>query len=121
MKKIKFWLLCIFSLGIFYWWIKVQAKKVSNNSSLTYAKKINFNIHEFIQVFGGEKNIISTSSSINSITINLNTHVDLNEEEIKEYKIMGINWITSTKVILIIGNNAFTISKEINEIIKKTI
>ncbi|MDR3249473.1 MAG: hypothetical protein LBS95_00105 [Mycoplasmataceae bacterium] len=114
--KNKLLLLSFLTLGIYYAIIKTKAKKAINiNTELTYSKKINFEISDFIDKVGGKQNIRSIKHSLNSITFEINNSVNIDKREQQKFGIKGI-MKGYKKITFIFGDNAKAIYNKINNI-----
>jgi phosphotransferase system IIB component len=116
MKKYKIIFLSIITFGIYYAILLKKAKKASGstNTSLQHSTQINFNIDDFISILGGINNIKSCSSTISSITLNVESPVEVNKASYKEYGIHGISK-SYNKLTIVFGDNAPAISEKINK------
>ncbi|MDR2821484.1 MAG: hypothetical protein LBV53_00835 [Mycoplasmataceae bacterium] len=116
MKKYKIIFLSIITFGIYYAILLKKAKKASNvtNTSLQHSTQINFDIDNFISLLGGITNIKKCSSTISSITVTLESPVEIPSNFYKGYGIHGISK-SYNKLTIIFGDNAPAISEEINK------
>lgn len=117
MKKSMYIFLCIVTLGLFYFWVKSQAKKKSltYNKDLIVTKDYDFKIEDFIKDLGGENNIKEVDSTMNSVIVKLNDLSLVNSNFKNIYKIKGINK-SANSLILLIGDNAKTIAEDLKNL-----
>jgi hypothetical protein len=88
MKK-KF--LYIITFGIIYFYFRSKAKKKSStrNNQIIYTKKIDFDLNNFLSMIGGIENIVSTSSTINTLKIKFKKKITIDKKKINNFKIKG--------------------------------
>jgi phosphotransferase system IIB component len=111
--KTKSILLIILTFGIYYLVVKNKSKNHISATSLSHSTKINFKISELINTLGGKNNIVSVSSSLSSVSINLKSSIKLSSADIKKFHIHGVSY-GYNKLTIIFGDNSLTIAKELN-------
>lgn len=116
MKKSTYIFLLVITFGLFYFYVKSQAKKQSltHNDNIIITTKYQFDINDLIKDLGTKSNIKEVSSTINSIIIKLNDTNLVNPQLKDIYKIKGINK-TANSLILLIGDNAKTIAEDLKK------
>ncbi len=120
MKKTKYILLSILTLGIFNVVTKKKARKlaINVNDKLVVSKTTNVNINQLIEDLGGKCNIIKVNSTISTFKV---TVVDPDKviNEIKnKYGFKGM--IKSKKVFTFLsGDDSYAIATAINSFIGK--
>ena len=110
MNKFVYNFLNIITLGIFSLCLKNKAKKVSNkiNQELTYEKKYDFNIENFLEV----------SSTLSTVKISLNDMTKIDSNLKQKYKINGLSKTKNT-LFLVFGNNSIAIANDLNKMLSK--
>ncbi|MDO6829946.1 PTS transporter subunit EIIB [Mesomycoplasma ovipneumoniae] len=111
-SKIIYFLLQIFSFGLFAKRIKKKHNKTK--SEITFDDKIGFNVDDLVKFLGGTKNIDSCDFTVSRLKIKLKSTEGINVEEIGKLKgisgvVVGLNEIN-----LIVGNKSKAIWKAIN-------
>ena len=104
----------IFTLGILEVILHQKAKKVSQqvNTQLMYSKKYKFNIDKFVDDVGGIDNIVSASSTLSSLRLELKDINLVNPDLKSKYKINGLTK-SSKSIILVFGDNSKAICDDI--------
>lgn len=120
MNKFVYNFLNIITLGIFSLCLKNKAKKVSNkiNQELTYEKKYDFNIENFVKDLGGIENFLEVSSTLSTVKISLNDMTKIDSNLKQKYKINGLSKTKNT-LFLVFGNNSIAIANDLNKILSK--
>ena len=110
----------IITLGIFSICWKNKAKKVSNkiNQELTYEKKYDFNIENFVKDLGGIENFLEVSSTLSTVKISLNDMTKIDSNLKQKYKINGLSKTKNT-LFLVFGNNSIAIANDLNKMLSK--
>lgn len=118
MRKSTYILLNIFSLGAFYLYVKIQAKKLENkvNHHLTYSQQYNFDINDLCLDLGGKENISQINSTLSSVNIELRDMKLVNHNLKTKYKIRGVSK-TSERLVLLFGDNAKQIANDLKKIL----
>ncbi|MDW2829823.1 PTS glucose transporter subunit IIB [Mesomycoplasma ovipneumoniae] len=111
-SKIIYFLLQIFSFGLFAKHIKKKHNKTK--SELTFDDKIGFKVDDLVKFLGGIKNIDSCDFTVSRLKIKLKSTEGVNVDEIGKLKgisgvVVGLNEIN-----LIVGNKSKAIWKAIN-------
>ena len=104
----------ICTLGIFEIVLHQKAKKVSQqvNTRLMYSKKYKFNINKFVDDVGGIDNIVSASSTLSSLRLELKDINLVNPDLKLKYQINGLTK-SSKSIILVFGDNSKAICDDI--------
>lgn len=92
MKKFKYIILIVITLGIYYFVINNKAKKLalSNSNVLLKETKIPFILDDFIIYLGGIENIIEVSSTQNQLSLTINNKDIVDIKKIQSLGIKGI-------------------------------
>lgn len=116
MNKFLLWMFYIFTFGFGYLYLKNKAKKHANviNDELTVTKKVMIDIDKFIELLGGQKNIINTTSSINSIKVFVSDIEKINQDEIKKLGAKG-TILSEGCITCLFGDFSQELSKQMNE------
>ncbi|MDR2462024.1 MAG: hypothetical protein LBD05_02360 [Mycoplasmataceae bacterium] len=112
-KRILF--LNIITFGLFHLIASAKAKKKFNGKNkLNEVGKIPFSIEDFISKLGGIENIISSSATINVLTVIVKNNSNIVKNDFSNFKIKGF-MKTGDKIILTIGDIANSINLEIKK------
>jgi phosphotransferase system IIB component len=116
MKKFKWILLNILTLGILYFYAKHKAKGISTNvnSNLVYSTKVNFNINELVDNLGGIDNITDSSSTLSSLKVSVK---DTNIVDKSKFIKLGAKgaMVNSNQVIILFGDNSIAIDNQLKQ------
>lgn len=120
MRKITYYLLNVCTLGFFYLFLKMQAKKIAHqvNTSLTYSQKYHFDIKDFCSDLGDLSNIVKINATLTTLTITVKDINLVNVNLKKKYKIKGFSKNNNT-LICIFGDNAKQIALDLNVLMSK--
>lgn len=90
----------------------VVLKKINNKKEIEKSKKQN---STFLEIFGGESNIISCEARGSRLVLVLNDYSKLDEERLKQNGVTSLIKATN-KVTLIVGEKSKELENFINEI-----
>jgi PTS system D-glucosamine-specific IIC component len=107
----------ILTFGIAYFFIKRKARKLASiqSNELKYNDKIKFNINNFVNKLGGKQNIVSSTSTINSLKLVLKDASNVKKENLDKFGIHGFMKNNNT-LTLIFGDNAIAIKEALDKI-----
>ncbi|MDR2567700.1 MAG: hypothetical protein LBC44_00120 [Mycoplasmataceae bacterium] len=113
----KYYFLSIITFGIYPIIIASKAKKNQQiNTQLSYSSKAHLNVDNFVADLGGKDNLVSVSSTISTLNVELKNPVKLPQEKLNSYKIKGAVY-NGKKINFVTGDNAFAIAQEIKKLI----
>ena len=112
-----FLIIITFGLILIYWKKKYRQTKEKDHLSTT--NKLDFNLDDFISMFGGFENITNSTSTNKIIKLEFKNKELVDIEKIKAFKqITGIT-LQSKSISLVMGNICPYLNDQINKEIKK--
>lgn len=119
MGKFKLILGYIFTFGILYIVLRQRLKKhvASKNKQLTVSTKIPFTIDDLLAALGTKENIITYNSTITTLKVEVKSKPAVNIDHLKKLGTKGVMWGNNQSLILVIGDFAPTVVKELDAVL----
>ncbi|WP_052663474.1 hypothetical protein [[Mycoplasma] testudinis] len=116
MKNWKLKLRYIFSFGIYYFVLKKRSKKHAQiqKTELTISEKIPFAIADLVKAIGTWDNVKNYTSTINTLKLDIINRQNVDTNELKKVGAKGIMWNGQNSLVLVFGDYAPTIAKELS-------